>query len=170
MTTESTTTDATRRIPWVAMALSFLSAGVGHIYCGRIFKGLLLYFAWFVIPLAVSIGALFQASLGTLIGLILVPTLIVTVLYFCAASDAYSIAKASPRDYQLKDYNRPTIYWLLILVELVYPVGLTIGAQEYVMEAFYLPELPARRPGTRQQAGIAQGLSRAGRCDRVSQS
>ena len=40
-----------RRIPWVAMALSFLSAGIGHIYCGKIFKGLLLYFSWFAVPL-----------------------------------------------------------------------------------------------------------------------
>ena len=34
-----------RRVPWVALALSFLSAGVGHLYCGRIAKGLPLYFA-----------------------------------------------------------------------------------------------------------------------------
>lgn len=139
VTSETTNSDSTRRIPWVAMALSFLSAGVGHIYCGRIFKGLLLYFAWFVIPLAALIGAFFQASLGTLIGLILVPVAAVTVLYFYAASDAYSIAKSSGANYQLKDYNRPAIYWLLILVEIVYPVSLTIGVREYVLEAFVLP-------------------------------
>ncbi|MBC8354628.1 MAG: signal peptidase I [Planctomycetes bacterium] len=152
MNPETTNSETTRRIPWVAVALSFLSAGVGHIYCGRIFKGLLLYFAWFVIPLAVSIGALFQASLGTLIGLILVPSVVVTILYFYAASDAFSIAKASEPSYRLKDYNRPAIYWLLILVEIVYPVGLTIGAREYVFEAFYLPAksmAPSFLPGDR---------------------
>ena len=40
-----------RRVPWVALALSFLSAGVGHLYCGRIAKGLPLYFAWLLVPL-----------------------------------------------------------------------------------------------------------------------
>lgn len=139
MSTESTASESTRRIPWVAMSLSFLSAGVGHIYCGRIFKGLLLYFAWFVVPLAALIGALYDASLGTLFGLILVPIIVVTLLYFYAASDAYSIAKRSEPAYKLKDYNRSAIYWLLILVELVYPVALTIGVREYVLEAFYLP-------------------------------
>ncbi len=152
MSAETTNSESTRRIPWVAMALSFLSAGVGHIYCGRIFKGLLLYFAWFVIPLAVSIGALVPASLGTLFGFVLIPTLAVTALYFYAASDAYSIAKASNADYQLKDYNRSAIYWLLILVELVYPVGLTVGTREYVFEAFVLPTksmAPSFLPGDR---------------------
>ncbi len=139
MATVPSTADPARRVPWVALALSFLSAGVGHIYCGRIFKGLLLYFAWFTIPLAALIGAFFQASLATLIGLILVPVAAVTVLYFYAASDAYSIAKSSGTNYQLKDYNRPAIYWLLILVEIVYPVSLTIGVREYVLEAFYIP-------------------------------
>lgn len=139
MNTETAISETSRRIPWVAMALSFLSAGVGHIYCGRIYKGLLLYFAWFVIPLAASLGAIAGASLGTLFGLILLPALAVTVLYFYAACDAYSIAKATGPEYQLKDYNRAAIYWLLILVELVYPVGLTVGVREYVLEAFVLP-------------------------------
>ena len=140
MTTETTNDPSARRIPWVAVALSFLSAGVGHIYCGRIYKGLLLYFAWFVIPLTVSIGALIQASIGTLVGLILIPSFAVLVLYFYAAIDAYSIAKATGPEYRLKDYNRASIYWLLIVVELIYPVALTTGAREFVFEAFYLPE------------------------------
>jgi signal peptidase I len=127
-------------MPWVAVALSFLSAGVGHIYCGRIYKGLLLYFAWFVIPLAVSIGALIQASIGTLVGLILIPSFAVVALYFYAAADAYSVAKATGPEYRLKDYNRASIYWLLIVVELVYPVALTTGVREFLFEAFYLPE------------------------------
>jgi signal peptidase I len=150
--TESTSSQDTRRIPWVAMALSFLAAGVGHIYCGRIYKGLLLYFAWFIIPLAVSIGALFEASLATLFGLILFPALAVTVLYFYAARDAYSIAKTSDPAYELKDYNRSAIYWLLILVELVYPVGLTLGVREYAFEAFVIPTrsmAPSFLPGDR---------------------
>jgi signal peptidase I len=150
--TEQANSPTARRIPWVAMALSFLSAGVGHIYCGRIFKGLLLYFAWFVIPLAVAIGALCEASLGTLVGLILIPTLAVTVLYVYAAFDAYSIAKTTDIEYPLKDYNRAAIYWLLILVELVYPIGLTAGVREYVFEAFFLPErsmAPNFLPGDR---------------------
>ena len=43
------------RFPWVALALSFLSSGVGHIYCGRIAKGLFLYSARFLLPLLAKI-------------------------------------------------------------------------------------------------------------------
>lgn len=152
MSTETTNAESMRRLPWVAVALSFLSAGVGHIYCGKIFKGLLLYFSWFIIPFSVSIGALLPPSFGTLVGFVLIPTVAVTAIYFYAARDAYSIARAAAPNYQLKDYNRPAIYWLLILVELVYPIGLTIGAREYVFEAFVLPTksmAPSFLPGDR---------------------
>lgn len=128
-----------RRVPWVAMALSFLSAGIGHIYCGRIFKGLLLYFSWFLIPLCCFVAALIEPSAGVLVGLILLPVSAVMIIYIYAAFDAYGIAKREGPDYHLKDYNRASLYWLLILVELVYPISLTYGAREFVYEAFYLP-------------------------------
>jgi hypothetical protein len=51
-----------RRVPWVALALSLLSAGVGHLYCGRIAKGLPLYFAWLLVPICITIAALLPPS------------------------------------------------------------------------------------------------------------
>ena len=59
------------RFPWVALALSFLSSGVGHIYCGRIVKGLFLYSARFLLPLLCITAAFSQPSNGVLLGLIL---------------------------------------------------------------------------------------------------
>ncbi|MBP87693.1 MAG: signal peptidase I [Planctomycetaceae bacterium] len=131
--------NTSRRVPWVAMSLSFLSAGIGHIYCGRIYKGLLLYFSWFVIPLSCFIAAFVEPSAGVLIGFVLLPVTLVMIIYLYAAFDAYEIAKRGGSDYELKDYNRAILYWLLIFVWLAYPISLIAGVREFVYEAFYLP-------------------------------
>lgn len=128
-----------RRIPWVALALSFLSAGVGHLYCGRINKGLPLYFAWFLIPLCVTIAALGPPSLGALVLLVLLPIAVVAIVYCYAAIDAWRLAYQIGSDYTLRDYNRTAVYWLLIVVQLIYPIGLTAAVRGLVYEAFVVP-------------------------------
>ena len=62
-----------RRLPWVAVALSFLATGVGHIYCGRIARGLVLYLAWFVVPVLGLIGAMLPVSATTLLLFVMLP-------------------------------------------------------------------------------------------------
>jgi signal peptidase I len=127
------------RFPWVALALSFLSSGVGHIYCGRIVKGLFLYSARFLLPLLCIIAAFAQPSNGVLLGLILVPAAATVIIYLYSPIDAYAIAKRAGPDYKLKEYNRASLYWLLVAMQLAYPVALTWGVREYVYEAFLMP-------------------------------
>ena len=127
------------RFPWVALALSFLSSGVGHIYCGRIVKGLFLYSARFLLPLLCIIAAFAQPSNGVLLGLILVPAAATVIIYLYSPIDAYAIAKRAGSDYKLKEYNRASLYWLLVAMQLAYPVALTWGVREYVYEAFLMP-------------------------------
>ena len=81
------------RLPWVALTLSFLSSGVGHIYCGRIAKGLFLYSARFLLPLLCIIAAFAQPSNGIFLGLILVPAAATVILFLFSPIDAYPIAK-----------------------------------------------------------------------------
>lgn len=128
------------RFPWVALALSFLSPGVGHIYCGRIAKGLFLYAARFLLPLLCIIAAFTQPSIGVLIGLILLPATVTVIIYLYSPIDAYAIAKRVGLDYQMKEYNRASLYGMLIAIQLAYPVALTWGIREYVYEAFLIPE------------------------------
>jgi len=127
------------RFPWVALALSFLSSGVGHIYCGRIRKGLFLYSARFLLPLLCIVAALAESSNGVLVGLILVPAAVTVIIFLYSAIDAYAIAKRTRPDYTLKEYNRASLYWLLVAMQLTYPVALTWGVREYVYEAFLIP-------------------------------
>ena len=70
-----------RRVPWIALALSFLSAGVGHLYCGRIAKGLPLYFAWLLVPLGITIAALLPPSPLSFVLLVLLPVVVVLIVY-----------------------------------------------------------------------------------------
>jgi signal peptidase I len=127
------------RFPWVALALSFLSSGVGHIYCGRIVKGLFLYAARFLLPLLCIIAAFAQPSNGVFLSLILVPAAATVIIYLYAPIDAYAIAKRAGPDYKLKEYNRASLYWLLVVMQLAYPVALMWGSHQYVYEAFLIP-------------------------------
>ena len=128
-----------RRIPWVALALSFFSAGVGHMYCGRIAKGLPLYFAWFLVPLCITIAALVPPSPTALVLLVLLPAVAVLIVYCYAAIDAWRLAYQIGPGYSLRDYNRAGVYWLLIVVQLVYSIGLIAGVRGFVYEAFVIP-------------------------------
>ena len=127
------------RFPWVALALSFLSSGVGHIYCGRIAKGLFLYSARFLLPLLTIVAAFAQPSNGVFLALLLVPAAITLAIYFYSPIDAYGIARRTASDYRLKQYNRASLYWLLIVMQLAYPVALIWVSREYVYEAFLMP-------------------------------
>lgn len=127
------------RHPWIALALSFLSSGVGHIYCGRIVTGLFLYSARFLLPLLCIVAAFVQPSMGVFLCLLLVPAVATASIYLCAPIHAYVIAKRIGPDFQLKDYNRASVYCLLIAMQLTYPVALTWATREYVYEAFLIP-------------------------------
>jgi signal peptidase I len=128
-----------RRVPWVALALSFLSAGVGHLYCGRIVKGLPLYFAWVLVPLGCLVAAARPPSATGLALLLLLPAVAVLVLYVYAAIDAWRLAHRIESDYSLRDYNRAGVYWLLIVVQIVFAIGLVAGVRGFVYEAFVIP-------------------------------
>jgi signal peptidase I len=143
---------ASRRVPWLAVSLSLLSAGVGHLYCGRIAKGLPLYFAWLLVPLGIAIAALLPPSPTSLVLLVLLPVVVVFCVYLYAAMDAWRLASRIGSDYSLRDYNRAAVYWLLIAVQLIYAIGLIVGVRGLVYEAFKVPSSsmsPTILPGDR---------------------
>ena len=128
-----------RRVPWIALALSLLSAGVGHFYCGRIAKGLSLYFAWLLVPLGITIAAILSPSPTTLVLLVLLPIVIVLIVYPYAAIDAWRLADRIGSDYSLRDYNRAGVYTLLFVVQMACSIGLIAGVRSLVYEAFVIP-------------------------------
>jgi signal peptidase I len=141
-----------RRVPWVAVALSLMSAGVGHLYCGRIVRGLPLYFAWLLVPLGATIAALLPASPACLVLLLLLPVAIVFVVYLYAAIDAWRLACHIGSDYSLRDFNRAGVYTFFIFVQIVCSICLIAGMRSFVYEAFVIPSSsmsPTILPGDR---------------------
>ena len=127
-----------RRISWIALALSLLATGVGHIYCGRIAKGLPLYFAWLLLPIGAVIAAMTSpSSIG--LGLLVLPALLVILAYIYAALDSWNVARRIDSDYSLQDYNRVTVYGLLIVVQFIFSIGLIAGTRSFLFEAFLIP-------------------------------
>jgi signal peptidase I len=108
------------------------------VYCGRIAKGLPLYFAWLLVPVFGIIAAMGQPSAMGLVLLVL-PSLAVVIVYLYAAVDAWRLARRIGWDYSLRDYNRVAVYWLLIVVQIVFSIGLVAGVRGFVYEAFVIP-------------------------------
>ena len=80
------------RFPWVALVLSFLASGVGHIYCGRIARGFVLYSTRLWLPLLCVIAAFVRPSNGVFFGLIILPAAATLLIFFYSAIDAFAIA------------------------------------------------------------------------------
>src|SRR5882724_12572864 len=109
-----------RRSPFIAVVLSLLATGLGHIYCGRTVTGLVLFLASFLVA-PVALGA---AVLGLSMPVMLCLALaILTVVgaYLYSVIGSCFVARRCPDNYQLRDYNRPLVYVLFILVAMTYP-------------------------------------------------
>ncbi len=128
-----------RRLPWIALALSFLSSGVGHIYSGHIAAGLFLYSTRFLLPLLCIVAAFSQPSNAVFLWLILVPAAATILIYFYSPIAAYTIARHAGHKYKLKEFNRVSLYALLIVMQLTYPVALVYGSHEFLYEAYLIP-------------------------------
>jgi signal peptidase I len=128
-----------RRRPWIAVFLSLLMPGMGHIYCGSITNGLVLMLIvimfstmWMFImiidrvregtPIAVSFVAW---------GFVLLATVVATI-------DAYRRARRTRYDYTLKDYNKWGVYLVLLWICGAGTFGFTAMIKMNLFEAFYV--------------------------------
>ncbi|MEM8681481.1 MAG: signal peptidase I, partial [Planctomycetota bacterium] len=69
----------------------------------------------------------------------LLPVAGVLAVYVYAAFDAFWLARKAQQDYRLKDYNRPGVYLLLVVVYLICPISLVAAVRQFAYEAFYIP-------------------------------
>ena len=126
-----------RREPLYALSLSLVCPGAGHIYCGRIVAGLIIFLASLSLPSAVAIAAVLSTSLGTT--LLISATFGFLVLYIYAAFDAFRAARHAHSDYQLQVFNRGIVYLTLAIVGCASPIVSTALLRASVFEAFYIP-------------------------------
>ncbi|MCL2647378.1 MAG: signal peptidase I [Phycisphaerales bacterium] len=124
------------RSPNVAALLSFLTMGLGHIYCGRFGKGLVLLF------LGMFSGAFAPLVILPVTSTLRIPVVILlhlhTILWIYAIIDARYVARAIGNTYTLRDYNRWYIYLLLTLLILPISVASALEVRAHAVEAFYI--------------------------------
>ena len=130
-------TNLTRQ-PWIAAVLSLLCTGLGHLYCGKGLKGLVLFLVSLLFMPAVVVAALLSPSTSILWGIML-SALAVWGIYLYATIDAFRVARRLDPPYSKHEYNHPLVYGLFLLVGLTYPIGSAWFVRECVLEAFFIP-------------------------------
>jgi signal peptidase I len=126
------------RSPWVAVVLSLFAPGLGHVYAGAIVRGLVLFVLCLLwAPLLVA-AAYLPPSTSLLAGM-LGALLAVIGIDLLAAVDALRAAQVHRLHYEPRDYNRPLVYAVFLLLWLLYPAAALGYIRADVFEAFYLP-------------------------------
>jgi signal peptidase I len=130
-------TDWSRRQIWVACALSLCCPGLGHLYSGRLQRGLVLFLVSLLILPIAALGAGLASSTGALVGLI-VSFVALLGLWLFAVVDAWRIT-AGTTDTSRHDYQRPLIYALFVAAGISSPMLCVVYIRQNLLEAFYLP-------------------------------
>lgn len=146
-----TTRTQSYRNPVIAVLLSVGATGLGHIYCGRLVKGLLLFFAGFVFaPVIVTISH--NAATTPMLIAVIGSLLLMLAIFIYALVDAGLLARRIGSGYQIKEYNRWVIYLLFIVVSVSYPANLANTIRDHVLHPFKIPSRsmsPGILPGDR---------------------
>ncbi|MCP4612322.1 MAG: signal peptidase I [Planctomycetes bacterium] len=127
-----------KRLPWLAVVLSWIMAGLGHIYCGRFVKGLIFTFL-VCIFIPVFFGALSVGPSSVRIIVIILSFLISIIIWLVAIIDSWHTAKHTSASYTLKDYNHWYVYVLLVLMGTGGSTQIAFNIRETHLEAFRLP-------------------------------
>ncbi len=129
--------ESPRRQTWIAIALSLCCPGLGHLYSGRLQRGLVLFLLSLVILPVASLLAGLMSSTTALVGLIAsIVALLGTWLF--AVVDARRIA-ATTGESTIHEYQRPLIYALFVIAGISSPMLSVAYIRQNLLEAFYIP-------------------------------
>jgi signal peptidase I len=124
------------RKPWLAALLSVLVTGLGHIYSGKVRKGLFLYLFQAIVLIVILSIVVFYTNIYSFIFAFV--TGIAFVVY-CAA-DAFKTAGFGKDSYTLKKYNRWYVYVLCyILANIILQPVVTHLVKENTIKAYKIP-------------------------------
>jgi signal peptidase I len=128
-----------RRKPSDALSLATMLPGLGQIYCGKFVAGML----WMGISIFLLIAAIIAIMMdsgksGLIVGAVLFG--IEIVLWTFNLFITWRLAKNTPPDYLLREYNRWYIYMIFILIASVgTAAGVAFVVRERVVQAFVVP-------------------------------
>ena len=127
-----------RRWPWLAVTLSVIMAGLGHIYCGRFVKGLVLTFLTCIF-VPVLFGTLSVSNSSVRIVVIITALLASSVVWLFAIIDSGYTAKRTAENYTPKDYNRWYVYVILVMLGTGGSTQIAFNVRATLLEAFRVP-------------------------------
>ncbi|GAJ15302.1 unnamed protein product, partial [marine sediment metagenome] len=127
-----------RRLPWLAVVLSLIMAGLGHIYCGRFVKGLVLTFLTCIF-VPVLFGRLSVSNDSVRIAVIIAALFASSAVWLVAIIDSWYTAKRTADSYTPKDYNRWYVYVLLVLMGTGGSTQIAFNIRMNLLEAFRVP-------------------------------
>jgi signal peptidase I len=151
MNNPSHTADPMVRRPIVAILLSVAATGLGHIYCGRLTKGLVLFFVSFAFA-PVMVRTAQSAASTALLLMVVGSVLLMLALFFYAVVDAGLLARRIGPHYEPREYNRWYLYLVMIVVAVGYPTNMSGTIREHLLQAFKIPSssmAPGILPGDR---------------------
>ena len=127
-----------KRWPWLAVTLSVIMAGLGHIYCGRFVKGLVLAFlSCILIPCI--FGAFSVSHSSVRIAVIITALVASSVVWLFAIIDSGYTAKRTADSYAPKDYNRWYVYVILVMMGTGGSTQIAFNVRATLLEAFRVP-------------------------------
>jgi len=135
---EATVEFVKRRRPWLAVVLSLIMPGLGHIYCGRIVRGLVLAFlSGILVPMV--FGGLSVSPSAVHMAVIIVLSFGYIVIYLVAIIDSWYTARHTAADYRLKEYNRWYVYVILLVISMAGSSQIAFNVRSSLVEAFRIP-------------------------------
>ena len=100
------------RVSWRAALLSALVNGLGQVYSGRPYRGIILH----VFSVAASFIYIRSFLIPVKFWNIVIPILMALTVWLFILLDAIRCAKKAPRPYRLRAYNRWYVYVLVIIL------------------------------------------------------
>lgn len=129
--------ESSKRQTWIACVLSLCCTGLGHLYNGRLLRGLVLFLLSLVILPAAALFAGMAAATSGLVCLIASFALLLSLWLF-AVIDAGRIAARTGESLR-HEYQQPIIYALFIAAGISSPMFCVAYIRQNLLEAFYLP-------------------------------
>jgi signal peptidase I len=129
--------EPSRRQPWIAVVLSLCCAGLGHLYCGRLLRGLVLFLvSLLILPIAAFVAGM-ASSTWALVGLIS-SFLGLLGLWLFAVVDAWRTAFRGGETVR-HEYQQAIVYALFAAVGIVSPMLSGFYIRQNLLEAYYIP-------------------------------
>ena len=134
-----------------AVVLSLIMPGLGHVYCGRIVRGIILAFLSSIF-IPVIFGALSVSSSSVRFGAIVAAMLASLTVLLVAVIDSWRTTRHTAEAYVLKDYNKWYVYVFLVLMSTGNSIQVAFQVRANLLQAFRVPtasNYPTIVPGDR---------------------